>query len=60
VMANHTIRLTLKSTGEDYLPASTSTIVTILEEGSTLQLDTYDIEEAFIFKVPECTHEVCQ
>ena len=60
VMANHTIRLTLMSTGEDYLPASTSTIVTILEEGSTLQLDTYDIEEAFIFKVPECTHEVCQ
>ncbi len=61
VMANHTIKLTLMSTGEDYLPASTSTIVTIMEgEGSTLQLDTYDIDDAFIFEVPGCTHEVCQ
>ena len=41
--AGHTIRLTLLSTGEDYLPASTSSIVTIQEgEGSTLQLDTFD------------------
>ena len=60
--AGHTIRLTLLSTGEDYLPASTSSIVTIQEgEGSTLQLDTYEnsFETEDIGCPPACTHEIC-
>ena len=58
----HTIRVSLASTGEDYLPASTSTIVTVQEgETSTLQLDTIDrnSEERIYFTPPICTHEVC-
>ena len=42
IAAGNTLRLSLLSTGEDYLPASTSSIVTIQEgDGSTLQLDTF-------------------
>ena len=60
IMAGHTLRLTLLSTGEDYLPASTSSIVTIIEgEGSTLQLDTFDPDEKIYWTPPICTHEVC-
>ena len=60
VKAGHTLKLTLLSTGEDYLPASTSTIVTIVEgEGSTLQLDTFDPNEKLYWNPPICTHEVC-
>ncbi|MAO69748.1 MAG: hypothetical protein CL983_01535 [Euryarchaeota archaeon] len=60
IMAGHTLRLTLLSTGEDYLPASTSSIVTIIEgEGSTLQLDTFDPDEKTYWTPPICTHEVC-
>ena len=59
VYAGHTIRLTLLSTGEDYLPASTSSIVTIQEgEGSTLQLDIRSSDK-LIWVPPVCTHELC-
>ena len=60
IMAGHTLRLTLLSTGEDYLPASTSSIVTIIEgEGSTLQLDTFNPDEKLYWTPPICTHSVC-
>ena len=60
VKAGNTLKLTLLSTGEDYLPASTSSIVTIIEgEGSTLQLDTFDPNEKRYWNPPICTHEVC-
>ena len=60
IMAGHTLRLTLLSTGEDYLPASTSSIVTIIEgEGSTLQLDTFNPNEKLYWTPPICTHSVC-
>ena len=59
----HTIRVSLASTGEDYLPASTSSIVTIQEgESSTLQLDTIDrenLKERLYFTPPTCAHELC-
>ena len=58
----HTIRVSLASTGEDYLPASTSSIVTIQEgESSTLQLDIIDkdSEERRYFTPPICEHELC-
>ena len=58
----HTIRVSLASTGEDYLPASTSSIVTIQEgASSTLQLDTIEENpnERFYFTPPKCTHELC-
>ncbi|MEC8589290.1 MAG: CocE/NonD family hydrolase [Candidatus Thermoplasmatota archaeon] len=58
----HTIRVSLASTGEDYLPASTSSIVTIQEgEGSTLQLDIIDknSDERMYFIPPICEHELC-
>ena len=46
VEAGHTLRLSLSSTGMDYLPASTSSVVTVLEgEGSTLQLDLVDLDD---------------
>ncbi len=60
VEAGHVLRLTLRSTGEDYLPASTSSVV-FVEEGttSTLQLDTFDPAERVYFTPPVCTHERC-
>ena len=61
VPAGHTLRLSLLSTGEDYLPASTSTIVTIQEtEGSTLQLDTFDNTTRRYWTPPVCTHVECE
>ena len=43
ISAGHTIKLSLASTGEDYLPASTSSVVTIQEgAGSNLLLDLID------------------
>ena len=42
ISANNTLKVTLLSTGEDYLPASTSSIVFIEEAGSFLLLDTFD------------------
>ena len=60
VPMGHTLRLSLTSTGMDYLPASTSTIVTVSEgEGSTLQLDTVDLNERLLFDPPKCLHERC-
>ena len=44
--AGHFIRLSLASTGEDYLPASTSTIVDISEgQNSNLLIDVIDYDE---------------
>ncbi len=60
ISAGHTIRVSLLSTGEDYLPASTSSIVTIQEgAGSTLQLDTFDPSNRLYWVPPICTHEIC-
>jgi len=62
VESGHTIRVSLASTGEDYLPASTSSIVTIQEgETSTLQLDVIDpdSDERLYFTPPICQHELC-
>ena len=44
ISANNTLKVTLLSTGEDYLPASTSSIV-FIENGSFLLLDTFDLTE---------------
>ena len=57
----HTIRVSLASTGEDYL-LQASSIVTIQEgESSTLQLDIIDKEsdERLYFIPPICEHELC-
>ena len=60
IEAGHRIRLSLLSTGEDYLPASTSSVVFIQEgESSTLQLDTFEPANRRYFTPPTCTHEVC-
>ena len=60
IKAGNTLRISLLSTGEDYLPASTSSVVTILEgEGSTLQLDTFVNTDKLYWNPPECTHTVC-
>jgi len=60
VAADHTLRLSLASTGEDYLPASTSSVVFIQEGlGSTLQLDVFEPADRRYFTPPACTHERC-
>ena len=60
IAEGHTIRLSLLSTGEDYLPASTSSIVTIAEgDGSTLQLDIFNPKDKLYWYPPVCTHDVC-
>ena len=62
VSEGHVLRLSLRSTGEDYLPASTSSVV-FVEEGSssTLQLDTFNrnSDERRYFMPPVCMHERC-
>lgn len=62
VSEGHVLRLSLRSTGEDYLPASTSSVV-FIEEGSssTLQLDTFNrnADERRYFIPPVCMHERC-
>ena len=62
VSEGHVLRLSLRSTGEDYLPASTSSVV-FIEEGSssTLQLDTFNrnSDERRYFIPPVCMHERC-
>ena len=62
VPEGHVLRLSLRSTGEDYLPASTSSVV-FIEEGSasTLQLDTFNrnSDERRYFIPPVCMHERC-
>ena len=61
VEAGHTIRLSLASTGEDYLPASTSSVVTVQEgPGSNLILDIIDSDSKLLFDPPACTHVVCE
>ena len=57
--AGHTIRLTLRSTGEDYLPSAASTIVNVVNSGSTLQLDTFDPDTREYYQTTLCTSAVC-
>tara|TARA_Y100000991_G_scaffold24717_1_gene15773 strand:- start:5743 stop:7065 length:1323 start_codon:yes stop_codon:yes gene_type:complete len=61
IEAGHTIKLSLASTGEDYLPASTSSVVTVQEgPGSNLILDIIDSDSKLLFDPPACTHVVCE
>ena len=60
VPAGHTIKLTLRSTGEDYLPSAASTLVTVVDAGSTLQLDTFDPETREYYETVMCTAQICQ
>ena len=60
VPAGHTIKLTLRSTGEDYLPSAASTLVTVVDAGSTLQLDTFDPDTREYYKTVMCTAQICQ
>ena len=58
--AGHILQLSLLSTGEDYLPASTSSIVFVQEnEGSVLELDTFEPSNRRYFTPPVCMHERC-
>tara|TARA_B110000444_G_scaffold260535_1_gene307896 strand:+ start:3306 stop:5162 length:1857 start_codon:yes stop_codon:yes gene_type:complete len=60
VEEGHRIRVSLQSTGEDYLPASTTSVVFIQEgSSSTLQLDTFSPDERRYFTPPACMHELC-
>ena len=60
VEAGHVLRLSLLSTGEDYLPASTSSVVFVQEgAASTLQIDVFEPSERRYFTPPACTHERC-
>ena len=59
VQAGHTIRLSIRSTGEDYLPSAASSISTIIDSGSTLQLDTFDPETREYYQTVQCTAQVC-
>ena len=60
IPAGHTLKLSLASTGEDYLPASTSSVVTVEEgTGSNLLLDIIDPSEKILFDPPMCTHSAC-
>ena len=59
VAAGHTIKLTLRSTGEDYLPSAASTAVTVINAGSTLQLDTFDPSTREYYKTVQCTAQIC-
>ena len=55
----HTIRLTLRSTGEDYLPSAASTIVTVVDSGSTLQMDVFDPDTREYYDTTLCTSDIC-
>lgn len=59
VEAGHTIRLSIRSTGEDYLPSAASSISTIIDSGSTLQLDTFDPDTREYYQTVQCTAQVC-
>ena len=60
IEAGHTIRLSLASTGEDYLPASTSSIVEVSEgSSSNLLSDIIDSEDKLLFNPTSCTHQAC-
>ena len=61
IEAGHYLRLSLASTGEDYLPASTSSVVQIQEgPSSNLILDTIQEDGKLLFDPPVCTHPYCQ
>ncbi|MGB0700575.1 MAG: CocE/NonD family hydrolase [Candidatus Poseidoniaceae archaeon] len=60
VPAGHTIKLTLRSTGEDYLPSAASTLVTVVDAGSTLQLDTFDPDTREYYETVMCTAQICK
>ena len=59
VEAGHNIKLTLRSTGEDYLPSAASTLVTVVDAGSTLQLDVFDPETRQYYDIVQCTAQIC-
>lgn len=59
VEAGHSIKLTLRSTGEDYLPSAASTLVTVVDSGSTLQLDVFDPETRQYYQIVQCTAQIC-
>jgi len=59
VEAGHTIRLSIRSTGEDYLPSAASSISTIIDSGSTLQLDAFDPTTREYYQTVQCTAQVC-
>ena len=59
VMAGHTIRLTLVSTGEDYLPSAASSVVNVIDAGSTLQLDVFDPSTREYYEIVQCTSQIC-
>ena len=59
VEAGHSIKLTLRSTGEDYLPSAASTLVTVVDAGSTLQLDVFDPETRQYYQIVQCTAQIC-
>ena len=60
VAAGHTIKLTLRSTGEDYLPSAASTAVTVVNTGSTLQLDVFDPATREYYETVQCSAQICQ
>ena len=59
VEAGHSIKLTLRSTGEDYLPSAASTLVTVVDAGSTLQLDVFDPATRDYYEIVQCTAQIC-
>ena len=60
IESGHILRLSLASTGEDYLPASTSSIVQISEgSNSNLLIDIIQPEDKLLFDPPACTHQYC-
>ncbi|MBT4920834.1 MAG: CocE/NonD family hydrolase [Euryarchaeota archaeon] len=59
VEAGHSIKLTLRSTGEDYLPSAASTLVTVVDAGSTLQLDVFDPATREYYQIVQCTAQIC-
>ena len=59
VEAGHSIKLTLRSTGEDYLPSAASSLVTVVDAGSTLQLDVFDPATRQYYEIVQCTAQIC-
>ena len=59
VEAGHSIKLTLRSTGEDYLPSAASTLVTVVDASSTLQLDVFDPANREYYQIVQCTAQIC-
>jgi len=60
IKAGHIIRLSLASTGEDYLPASTSSIIEVSEgSSSNLLIDIINPENKLLFNPPACMHQSC-